>query len=464
MTLKVQVAWENAGTDLLPEALADVKLTADGAPLTVTSKQLGKREFVVPDGAAQIALSAQFSVSFGAVGAEPPAQNVVWTASQTYRVIHGGTALEAVVQAAYAGAHPLVEAHVASGVNGAALLRLRTEFVDITPFWMAYADKADEYVSEHDSSLESVVALGHTGGAPLIWFASFPGACKSPPKPDISCLVFFRQTGEAYTRVDQPHQMNPLNRVLLKPVAGSPEFRKSDVFLPHEKKPGVFAPYSFIRCGFEDALQRSGKAVVMLHPWPNGLEYGAAKGADLPRLAAAAIRFLWARQRIARNLGGVQLGRLGVSGYSAGGPTFCLALLNNKDRVDEAYCFDGTSVKTFAAGIIQWFQQAPTKRCLRMSSGHQIATHAAIRASLDPGGTSARITALPGTPQGYDAGSNPLWDHTLSDLAARFPGTAKVTRADHDYWHSFALFGGFVTSPGPGVVTFLQQFLAASDF
>jgi hypothetical protein len=457
MALQVRVTWDNPGSPLLPASLADITVNGQQP----TTKRFGEWIFDFPTAPAQIALSARFSVSFGQVGAAPPRTEEVWSATQTYNVT--GTTITPVAQPAYAGTHPLVDTVIAGGVNTAALLRLRTVFVDVTPFWMAYASKSDDYLAERDTSLEHVVALGFTGGTPLLWFASFPPACKAPPQPRISCLVYYRQTGEKYSRVDEPHQMNPLNQVLLEPITGSMDPRKSDVFLPYQKKPTVIVPFESIRCGWEDALHRSGKAVVMLHPWPSELEYGKARGGDVTNLARAAIKLLWAKQRIAQNTGGVDLGRLGFSGYSAGGPTFWRALFLNPDA-KEAYCFDGTSTNVFKQDIIDWFNASPTTRCLRMSSGHQIDTHNQIRDSIDPGGTNARVTAIPGGSDGYTTTLNPLWNYTLSWLAANTPGAAAITRNDPDYWHAFAQFGGFIATPGPGKITFLQRFLMLSDF
>jgi hypothetical protein len=456
MALQVRVTWLNPGSPLLPASLAEITVNGQ-APAT---KRVGEWIWDFPTAPSTVAVSARFSVSFGQVGSAPPMTEVVWSATQSYTL---GATIASTSQTAYAGAHPLVDTVTAASGNSAMLLRLRTEFVDVTPFWMAYASLADEYLTERDASLEKVVALGYTGGAPLLWFASFPLACKSPPKPQISCLVYYRQVGEMYTRVDEPHQMNPLNQVLLTPIPKSTEPRKADVFLPYQKKPGVVVPFESLRCGFEDAMNRSGKAVVMLHPWPSGLAYGAAIGGGLTPLAASAIRFLWAIQRIGQNQGGIQLGRLGLSGYSAGAPTFWRALFLNP-LAQEAYSFDGTSTNVFKQQIVDWFNAAPTTRCLRMSSGHQIDTHNWIKNTIDPGGTNTRVTALPTSSDGYTTTINPLWTYTLSDLQTRFPATATVIRADPDYWHAFAQFGGYITGGGPQRVTFLQRFLADSDF
>ncbi|WP_129347706.1 hypothetical protein [Sorangium cellulosum] len=138
---------------------------------------------------------------------------------QPYDVVAGGTMLQAANIPAYVKSRPLVDTKVMANVNGAALVQIRTEFVHITPFWMAYAAYASEYVADHRPGDPELVALGYTGGRPLIWFATVPAACAAPPAPGVGCLVFFRPESYAYTRVDEAsHSMFGLNRYLLKPV------------------------------------------------------------------------------------------------------------------------------------------------------------------------------------------------------------------------------------------------------
>lgn len=462
MTLQVRVAWANGGSALLPEAHAEVSLQAGGAALPVVSKAIGSRDFEIPTGTTDVVLEARFSVAFGAVGAEPPMQRMVWHARQPYKVDASGTAIEPVKLPAYGNAaHPLVETHAAAAVNGAALIRLRTEFVNITPFWMAYAEDAGEYVTEHHLKA-GFVALGYTGGEPKIWFASFTERSLEPAKLDISCLVFFRPMAYTIKRVDQKHHMFGLNRFLLEPVAGTVvDEWKRDQFVHPVKTSGLPDPYIWVRSGFEDALDRCGKTVVMLHPWPSGLAYGDASGGKLAGLAEAALRFLWAEQRIAKDRGPVRLGRLGLSAFSAGGRAMWTALTANADRVDEVYSFDAVGVADAAADVIRWFTGKPTSRCLRMSGGYQIAAHGAIKRGIEKlVGKTARVTADPPSAKAFAAGANPLWDDVLTNVGSVVP----LVRPDPRAWHQFTVFGGFVTVPGPAALRFVRRFLQESDF
>jgi hypothetical protein len=169
--LKLRVTWPNAGHALLPESGADVRAEVGAAPLPLASKSQGRREFDIPDGTARVVLKATFTASFGAVASAGknvgPLSHPVLQVEQPYDVVAGGTMLQPVDIPAYGKNHPLVDTKVMANVNGAALAQIRTEIVNITPFWMAYADYASEYADEHDPSTE-LVALGFTGGHPLI--------------------------------------------------------------------------------------------------------------------------------------------------------------------------------------------------------------------------------------------------------------------------------------------------------
>jgi hypothetical protein len=426
-------------------------------------------------------LKADFAVAFGNVdlpdgSRAPPTRRNVWHAEQPYDVIDGGTTLRPVDLPAYAGPHPLVETTVASSTRGAALLRLRTEFVDITDFWMLYAryylvpirvpgrekekfgllrEGSPEYLADHEAG-SKLIALGYTAGTPKIWFASLPDTLAASPRPEISCLVFFRPINiEKHTRVDTAHSMNPLNRYLLKPTNdGAAAYWKRDRFAQDENR----IVYAYVRAGFEDALVRSAKPVVMVHPWPSG-DFGDAITTKLPALADAAIRFLWAGQSVGRNRGGIRLGRLGLSGYSSGGLALWASLAANHDRVKELFCLDasGADADVNARAVVRWFSRNPAERCLRMSGGLQIKANRAIKLAIERlVGPTSRLTVFPDSASTYEPGGSPWWDHVVAPPYQFVRDLTEVA----DYWHQFALAGG----TGAIGRTFLQQFLEESDF
>lgn len=455
--LKLRGTWPNAGHALLPEAGANVRAEVGGTPLPLASRSPGVREFDIPDGTTRVVLKATFTASFGAVGHVGPMSHPVLQVEQPYDVVEGGTMLQPVNIAAYVKSHPLVDTKVMANVNGAALVQIRTEFVNITPFWMAYAASASEYAADHRPGDPELVALGFTGGTPLIWFATVPAACAAPPAPGVGCLVFFRPQSYTYTRIDEPHhEMFGLNRYLLKPVDDPrADVWKRDVFSPNPDD--HHRPYVWLRAGFEDALSRSQKPVVILHPWPSGSDFGAATGASLPALAGGAIRLLWAEQHLGKNRGAIQLGRLGIAGYSAGGTSMWTALTRNSQRVSEVYAFDARGTPSYAGAAIKWFNSR-SDTVLRMTGGYQLVANEGIRMSIErlAGGPVPRVTATPPDKNAYEAGSNPLWDHVIT----HYPGV----RESPGYWHQFAIFGGYVALPGPFTLTFLQQFLQDSLF
>ncbi|XXT19116.1 hypothetical protein WME94_53710 [Sorangium sp. So ce429] len=452
MPLKLRVTWRNAGSPLLPDALSDVQATADDAPLSLAGRGPGLREFEIPAGAARVALRARFSAAFNAFEDVPALQEEVLSVEQAFDVEGGGTALRPADDAAYGQAHPLVDAKASPGL---ALAQIRTDFVDITPLWMACAKYTDEYQREHRPGTE-LVALGATAGEPKIWFASVPEACKAPPDAGISALVFYRPEGYAYTRIDQRHEMFGLNRYLLTPDPDpGASYWARDVLA---RDPRDESRWVYLRCGFEEALAASGKAVVMLHPWPSGTSFGAATTASLPGLAEAAIRLLWGARKLGVGRGGVHLGKLGLAGFSAGGLPLWQALAANMGRVSEVFAFDARGIAQAEATILRWYRGDASRR-LRMTGGHQLDANAAIQRRLAGGAEEARVSSLPPDKSGYLPGANPRWDHVCSSLEESEKDA--YLSADR-VWHQFAAYGGWPDAGAPRDVTFLQRFLEAS--
>jgi hypothetical protein len=273
----------------------------------------------------------------------------------------------------------------------------------------------------------------------------------------VGCLVFFRPSGATYDRIDQEHDMFGLTRYLLKPV--------EDPAAPHWKRdkfvnnPETGGPWLWVRCGFEDALARSNKPVVMLHPWPSGLRYGSSTSAALPSIAEAALRFLWSEQRIGRDRQGIGLGRLGLAGFSAGGLPLWEALAKNRSRVDEVYAFDARGAGDITQLVAGWMGERETAR-LCMTAAHQLDENRAMVEALGrmPGGgeIASRVTSLPESAAGYEEGQSPLWDYVLEGYPE--------LRASDDARHQFSIFGGYIAMPGPFAVTSLQRFLEDSLF
>ncbi|WP_437908215.1 hypothetical protein WME95_10230 [Sorangium sp. So ce327] len=464
MTLRIAVTWPNANSPLLPDNLADVRLEAGGTPLTPKQAAPGRREYEIPDGAAKLSLKASFSVAFGPVKgtAKNPdvlidvgaMTHVVLRAEQEFDVVDGGTRLRPVDQPAYAGPHPLVHMVGAANLHAAVSIKLRTEFVDITPFWKVYAAVWSYYEAEHKPGT-TLLVLGATGATPIIWFASIPDACLHCTNGFASCLIFFRPENYIYTQVNQPHQMAALARYLLKPKEADDATAQS-----WERDYIAGDGYNLIRCGFEDALARSQRAVVMLHPWPSGTAFGGAAGSELPALCSGALRLLWADQHIFRGTANVRLGRLGISGFSRGGGSLWPALASNIGRVDEVYAFDCVGTDTSAGTIVQWYNSRPEARLRMVGGAYNVAKHQAIYRTIQTTngvtGPLTHVTAIPESNEGYAPRGNPLWDHVLKER--------EDLRSHPDTRHQFAIFGGYIALPGPFALTFLLRFLKESLF
>ncbi|EYF00476.1 hypothetical protein [Chondromyces apiculatus] len=468
MTLRVRVKWPNAGTPLLPEAHADVQLEAGGAPLPIAHRGPGVREFEVPEGTAKVTLKARFVAALGGVTladgtAVPPQKHEVLRVEQPYDVVEGETTLAPVNLPAYIKGHPLVDTSAVANVRGAVLLQLRTEFVDITPFWKAYALHHGEYARDRTDRV-TLVVVGSTGASPLIWFACVPDACHAPLRPGISALVFFRPSNYAYSRVDEPHDAFGLNRYLLAPVAtdeidpaAPPPYWARDQFTADPQG----SLWAWLRCGFERALASSGKPAVLLIPWPSALDFGRATSAELPVLAEGVIRLLWATQRLAKQRGAIHLGRLALSGYSAGGLGLWAAFANNLERTGEVYAFDARGTQANAGMAVKWFNDKPSRK-LRLTGGFQLTANEGIRRAIEKlgGSLAGRFSRLPADEKAYAPGATAYWDHACALIDAAYrPGIM----AEPAYWHQYAVFGGDMIDPAFPVATFLELFLRASD-
>jgi hypothetical protein len=470
MTIRLRVEWDNPKHALLEDKYATVEVQADGNAVDLVDRGTGHRDFEVPEGTGSVDLRVAFEPQLRAVGDAAIQEHLVLRAHQTYTVDAAGSGLVPDKMAPYMQPHPLIDSKALSNANGAVLAHVHTQFVDVHPFWRAYCyhdvdsrpnprkgDWAtiDEYDSDHliGSTLR---ALAYTGGKPLLWFATYPDRLAFPPSTEISCLVFFRPQNDPYSRIDQRHTMRRLNRFLLSPVTMAPtpdaEGWKADQIIK--------ATYPWLRAGFEQAVVDSGRHVVLLQPWPSGVSFGDAGGKELPNLVFAALRFLWAETEIAMDRFDLQLGRLGLSGYSAGGTALWQALRANMGRVSEVYAFDAGDTDKNPKLIEEWFRQHGDTR-LRMSGGY---SRAPIGCGIGPnlqvakriGDTSGRVTVVPGDPHEYTNGGIPHWDYAT----ALHP---KV-RPDGAYRHQFAIFGSYPGNPAPPNKTFLQQFLESSGF
>jgi len=456
-----------------------VTVTADGGALSPFDSKPGKVVFDVPIGTSNVNLQVTFTSQLGGVS------STVLQADQAYTM--NGTVLQVDPtpfslqngQLVSQNVHPLIDS--VSGGNaafGITLAEVRTEFVDVTQIWRAVSQPSSvrEFDAEHET-LGTLVAIGATGASPPLWFVSFASGLE-PPSPDVSCLVFFRPALHyTYATVDDPRHGNNngmfnVNRFLLaprnpdQPIFTQGEFRSRPNWTWNRfARPTGDDDFIWLRASFERALLNSGLPLVMVHPFPtDGLNFGAAQTADLPKALAGIIRMLRGLGFCASTQEKVTLGRLGLAGYSAGGSGVFASLKANRQIVKELYLFDCQETATNAPFVIQWARSTSDFR-LRMTGSNQWASNTSIKNSVvDFLGSDDGITASPDSLNFWNPasqGGSPWWDFVLKDTAnLRFNGDAR---------HQFVLFGGNSfsldpNSPEPVTTTYLEEFLSGSGF
>lgn len=478
MTLKLRVTWDNAGHLLLDESRADVHVLVDEVRNDPTSSSTGRREFEIPPGASEVVLRATFSAELSGKDIDT-VEAVTWDATQPYDVV-GDTELVPKSTGQFLPTrpeHPLVDtSSAASGAHGAVHARLATTFVDATAFWAASTAQSDKpweghYIEQREESTPGMqtYALGYTGGSPHVWIASVPPPIQLTQNGPVGALVYFRPP-MSFSKINEKRTMYRLERYFLAPRPDSDDVFELDVMTKKSAKSrGKMVDYIYLRAGMEQALLRSGKRMMILHPVPHGPLFGHATSARLHDLARAALRFLWGSWLVSPNAEDVSLGRFGLGGYSGGGFAFWTALGNVASKVDEVYSFDTVGTAANGGKAAQWFRDRDAQGAdprIRLTSGLRISENVAVLRALDKLGVSYgdRATVNIHDHSGFEAGRNSWWDATV----VNFP----VMNATHGSfappkarggWHQWAMFGGPEPGSGPRR-TWLETFLASSGF
>ncbi len=461
MTFVFEVSWGSAAHPLFGGA--QVRVTADGTLLTnaVVGRQ-GDREihrFSMPQPPQKLALDARFVPTLKGI------PHMVLQANQSWSIFDGGFGVGVDIVPGFRGAHPLVDTKATQmPPNLVITAQIRTDFVDVTNLWMDLADQSwvQDYVDEHHPDVQLVV-LGATRSTPPLWFALVPKQCRAPASPSIGALVFYRPASYVYTSlVDAQapggvHSMQAMNRYFLAPVPGTAAFYKKDTMEPD----GQGGDYLYVRVGFEDALVKSGKNVVLFHPLPSGNSFGDSRGVRLPTLLSQAMALLWSNQAVGVDTGNVQVGRLGVAGYSAGGQGLWDAFRNNKALVKEIYAFDPIGTVAHGDQAIQWACTTADAR-LRMVGAAQQNAVLGIAAGIEkrkarlPSVGPAGVTVSPtkAGPSFWDPSpvGSAWWNHAIQKFTHR--------RRDLNLSHQFAVFGG----SGAKGVSYLEEFLKGSGY
>jgi len=476
----INVRWDNPAHALLQEGT--LGLLVNKVPFKAKTSKPGFKEFVLTDDVianlSTLALQGGFRLDADEVRlpweVDPvaPFSAHVLDVHQDYKLVKNNTELEPIPSAPFTGPHPLVTtSHVASSKTPVVEIHVNTQFVDVTPFWAKYAAWSEEFETDRPKSVD-FIAMAYTGqpGRDWIWFAGIPTAAKTAANP--SCFVYYMYQGRLYTKIVQEHDMFEVNRHLLSPTPTSMEDHARDVFTP---KPVIWKSYWYLRAGFLQALEDSGKKVVLLYPLPDaptdpkGTAYGPGTSNKLPEMVGAAFRFLHALQKIGRGSDSIARRRLALGGYSAGGFGMWQSMINNFVHVDELYSFDAQATPGKLLFVQQWITQRRNQKSLpspdvrlRLTGSLQMDANTAIFDAVAPvlGPGKCSISPPRGQEQSFwTASGNPWWNAMLTKFPSGSVELAEA-RADGTARHQFALQGGSTTAAAGG---YLLEFLRRSD-
>jgi hypothetical protein len=242
--------------------------------------------------------------------------------------------------------------------------------------------------------------------------------------------------------------------------------------------------YDRLCAGFENALSRCGKSVVLLYPIPSGTDFGAAATAGLaggtPSLLDRVRGLLYARGKIGVGQTSVSGNKLALAGYSAGGLGLFSCLLNNRQFVSEVYGFDPNGAGEQAGNLAQWAHDTAGFR-LRLANGfagsadahRSILTAVNARMADRPPGWG-EATMHPASPETFyltaASGGSPWWNYVFTEWPAALTDPAWA-RYRGDTRHQFVIYGGedpaFAPASAPNTpwegMTFMAQFLSRSS-
>ena len=423
MAITLRIEWSNQFDELLKrDARPQVHVSAGGVevPPMAGSSSGAFPKYEVPDTAqslrVEVAVIGTIQLKFGAKPRPwrkyrddisksritmPPDLPVLLWACQEFRVVKiGDMPLEAT-----APLHPLMTLRkTGAAAPSAVVLHVATEFLDVTDYFFDFAAQADEdalnkwsqnpkgdrpwkqvemYHAAHAREIGAdpdnpvrMTVLGFTGGRPKMWFVTYcEPRINSIAGPEIGTFVYFRPNTDPYTKVCEIYQGKMMlrnNRYYLAP--NEQEYQEgcldaADRMIAHtdpEKK--GWGKFYLVRISMDQALQRSGRPVVMVAPYPHMSDYGEAEKKEVPVLLESLLRFLHANGEIARTQAGVKLGRLGVGGFSGGGLPMGRMFRRCSSRISELYLFDATAATGYSDVAIHWAWATPGAR-LRISMG-----------------------------------------------------------------------------------------------
>jgi hypothetical protein len=209
------------------------------------------------------------------------------------------------------------------------------------------------------------------------------GVPKERAQSSVDALVYLRSR---VTRNDQLHtytkieetSIAPMARFFAEPPANAPFFAQPD---------GKWD--SFPNIGFERQLVRSGKSLLLIKPWPSGLDYGSLLSSGTLRPILNHLMICLAGNGLVAkdSLSGPRCGRIGLAGFSGGGNEAIKVWRVNRGQIDELYLFDPQSFRLdqnnpknsvwlffdangkIAGDLLEWFRD--DNKYLRLIGGLQ---------------------------------------------------------------------------------------------
>jgi hypothetical protein len=310
--------------------------------------------------------------------------------------------------------HPRLSVGTESG-HEFPFLVVNLTFVHATAFLAREPEMLPAYNNDvgprphHGCDLQAL-EFTHKDG-PVTWFVTVPPALNTaesnPMRPKgwsrgeasgrgaraFDVLVYLRprlaKNGKlvTYSELRETPLLGRLNRLVAVPKPEWPFFAGPSAGW----KPGPSV-------GFEQQLIESGKQILVVHPWPSGLNFGHLYTPNLRRTLDHVLTALRANGAISLgNVLDIQTARIGVAGYSGGGNKAIKVWKANHRTVDELYLLDPQSfVKDQGEGgtllvsekgainpaLREWFKD--DRRRLRMIGGLQHEMALFIANTLDP--------------------------------------------------------------------------------
>lgn len=251
-----------------------------------------------------------------------------------------------------------------------------------------------------------------TQPGPRTWFALVPPSLDTAPdnplkgkdwQPrdpgrlaprSVDMLVYLR------SRVFQGGRMQTYDAIEKTPIAGWMQrfYFEPPATTPFFARPGARWE-SYPNVGVERQLAGAGKSVVLVQPWPSGLDYGVLYQGNLRPLLDSLARCLAAQGAIARaSLFDLRSGRIGLAGFSGGGNEAIKVWRAAQQTVSELFLFDPQSFRAdqsradqhllidssgrVAADLQAWYRDERAR--LRLIGGLQHADALFIAGVLEP--------------------------------------------------------------------------------